>query len=240
MRRFLRLAVGLTFLGFLVGISGCGVVFTPSPAPAPTGGPTSVLTTSTVAPTVVRPSATIGLTPTPPLVISEIPNGIPSYDRSTWRSWTDEDRDCQNTRAEVLIEESMVDVQFTDPRRCTVATGRWSAVYTRTIVEDAGNLDIDHLVPLANAHRSGGWQWTLKQKQEFANYLQFADHLVAVTASANRSKGDKGPEEWRPPDQSYWCQYARAWIAIKVEWELTATHSEWNALYEMLGTCPAQ
>jgi hypothetical protein len=57
----------------------------------------------------------------------------------------------------------------------------------------------------------------------FANDLSFPGHLIAVTASANRSKGAKGPDEWRPPDESYWCQYATA--------------EEWETLIDMLGTC---
>ena len=63
-------------------------------------------------------------------------------------------------------------------------------------------------------------------------------HLVAVTASANRSKGAKGPEDWRPPDETYWCQYGKDWVAVKVEWELAVTPAEFEALGEMLVTCP--
>lgn len=63
----------------------------------------------------------------------------------------------------------------------------------------ARDLDIDHLVPLKNARDSGGWAWSLDRKKEYANYLGEPDHLIAVTSGANRSKGAKGPDEWRPP-----------------------------------------
>ena len=104
---------------------------------------------------------------------------------------------------------------------------------------DPGKLDVDHLVPLANAHRSGAHSWSKDRKKEYANDLINPAHLVAVTARANRSKGAKGPEDWKPPDTSYWCQYATDWAGIKTEWVLTVTLAERDALAEMLDTCNA-
>ena len=127
---------------------------------------------------------------------------------------------------------------FESERECRVATGQWYGAFTGTYVETPGELDIDHLVPLKNAHNSGGWAWVSTQKQEYANDLGNPDHLIAVTRGANRSKGARGPEDWRPPDESYWCQYATDWTAVKMEWGLTMTQRESEAIIEMLDTCP--
>ena len=207
---------------------------TPTPAPAATDAPTLA-----PEPVATSTATTSESTPRPELVISvsSVRGGIPAYDRDDWRHWIDEDGDCQNARHEVLIEESQAAVTFTSDRECQVDAGQWFGAFTAMTVMEASKLDVDHLVPLANAHHSGGWAWTAERKKEYANSLDDPGHLIAVTAAANRSKGAKSPDEWRPPNESYWCEYAVAWIAVKQTWELSATPQEVEALEEMLGTC---
>ena len=171
------------------------------------------------------------------LTIAEPPADLPPYDRDDWRHWTDDDSDCQDTRQEVLVAESASQVVFDADRQCRVESGHWFDPYTGQVYTDPGDLDIDHLVPLANAHRSGGWAWSSGRKRQFANSLGDPAHLIAVSASANREKGARGPEEWRPPRTSYWCSYATAWARVKRAWDLTATRMEAEALREMLRTC---
>ena len=118
-----------------------------------------------------------------------------------------------------------------------VAYGEWLAPSIGSVLLDPVKLDIDHLVPLENAHRSGGHAWDSDRKRAHANELSNPGHLVAVTASANRSKGARGPENWRPPDEANWCKYGRDWMAVKLEWKLTVTSAEIEALGEMLETC---
>lgn len=206
-------------------------------APPTTGTdtPPTSAGTATATPTSTAEPGAAGLVL--PVSIAAVPAELPEYDRGTWRHWTDEDGDCQNARQEVLIDESTIAVTFQTEDRCRVATGLWEGPYTGAAVDDPGNLDVDHMVPLENAHRSGGWGWSRERKREYANYLGYENHLIAATSGANRSKGSKGPEEWRPPLEDYWCIYALDWVSIKNEWGLTVTEDEYVALSEMLAIC---
>ena len=197
----------------------------PSPTPTPTARPARPTATPTSTATVLR------------VTVSAIPATLPDYDRHDWKQWTDADRDCQDARNEVLIAESRTAVAYRTDRKCRVTTGEWLAPYSNTIVTDPGRLDVDHMVPLGNAHDSGAWQWSANRRAQYANYLEDPQHLIAVTASANRSKGARGPDQWKPEDRTYWCQYAVDWITIKSTWELTVTQQEHTALVQMLNTC---
>ena len=214
---------------------GCGLFFEgtsedtsaePPPTPTPTAltGPPP----STSAPT---PANTLVIT------VAAIPAGIPAYDRSDWRHWVDADRDCQDARQEVLIEESLTEVTFETDEQCRVATGQWWAPHLGHHLENPSHIDVDHHVPLKNAHLSGGWQWDADRKEEYANYLGEENHLVAISARHNRSKGARGPEEWAPPDNDLWCDYATDWAEIKERWSLTMTPVESEIVIDMLGTC---
>ncbi len=215
-------------------------------APTPPTVEATLLPDSTVAPTAPfqvptptqDPNSRLPKTPIPLFInVAPIASTLPEYNRGEWKHWTDADRDCQNARNEVLIEESLTAVTFRTDAGCRVATGQWLAPYTNTVVTDPGKLDVDHMVPLGNAHQSGAWIWPAARKEIYANHLDDAHHLIAVTASANRSKGARGPDQWKPEDESYWCQYAIDWANIKIAWNLTVTEPEYRALAEMLVSC---
>lgn len=143
-----------------------------------------------------------------------------SYSRKAWPHWSDVDGDCQDTRQEVLIAESEIPVRFRTRKRCKVKSGRWRCPYTGRVFTDPRKLDVDHLVPLAEAHRSGGHAWEQARRKRYANALDEPDHLVAVERGSNRSKADKGPDAWMPEVEGYRCEYLQAWVGIKQRWEL--------------------
>lgn len=168
-----------------------------------------------------------------PSAPSDIPlTSVSAYSRDEWQHWIDADGDCQDTRQEVLAEESLVPPTF-DARNCRVLSGLWRDEYTGRHFTNPSDLEIDHRVPLANAHRNGGWIWDAARKRAYANDLSDPDHLIAVSASANRSKSDRGPDAWRPPATDNWCHYASAWRTAKHRWNLDITASENAALTEM-------
>lgn len=168
------------------------------------------------------------------LEIDDAPSPPTPYDRDLWPSWTDVDRDGCDTREDELIASSATPAQV-DPVDCAVVAGDWVSAYDGFATDQPGELDIDHVVPLEDAHRSGGWAWTIEERERFAND---PDNLVVASASSNRSKGSRGPADWRPPRHEAWCETATTWIAIKLRHRLTATTREYQALGEMLVTCP--
>ena len=119
-----------------------------------------------------------------------------------------------------------------------MVSGRWDDPYSGEVFTDPTRLDVDHMVPLRNAQRSGGWEWTKQRRQKYANDLGNPEHLIAVKASENRSKSDRGPDKWAPPNASYHCQYARDWEDIKERWGLEMSTAEAEAVEAMKGTCP--
>lgn len=151
--------------------------------------------------------------------------------------WSDEDGDCQNTRTEVLALEAIGPVEFEDDRRCNITTGSWRCPYTGELISDPKLLDIDHLVPLKNAWDSGAGAWADDHWRKYANDLSQPAHLVAVSASANRSKGARGPDRWLPPLGNHRCTYVQDWAAIKARWQLSASVTEQQAVTEALALC---
>jgi hypothetical protein len=161
------------------------------------------------------------------------PDGpMDGYSRDRFPHWSNQGEGC-NTR-EVVLKRDGDGVKVDD--KCRPTTGSWTSPYDGETWTDPSDVDIDHVVPLAEAWRSGASTWTDDEREQFANDLDGVN-LLAVTDRVNQAKGDKGPESWRPPLESYWCTYAIYWIDVKHTWELTVEEEEKVALKDMLDRC---
>jgi len=100
----------------------------------------------------------------------------------------------------------------------------------------ASDVDIDHVVPLGEAWKAGANEWTTAQRQAFANDLD-NPQLVAITDNVNESKGDRTPDVWKPPLESFYCTYAKMYVKVKSVYDLTVKAAEKSALSDMLDTC---
>jgi len=153
------------------------------------------------------------------------------YDRDRFRHWIDADADCRDTRDEVLKSESTARTTG----RCDITRGRWVSVYDGRVVRASSKLDIDHMVPLAEAWDSGARRWNADTRKRFANDLGDTRSLIAVTASTNRSKSDRDPAQWLP--QRNRCLYVRHWVAVKTRWGLKVDRPEKRALRRQARGC---
>ena len=211
--------------------------------------PVETLPAVTQAPVPVAPSTEVQSTPAPPTQAPVTPPPAPSdpvglriepefvggYDRDLFADWYDADRNGCNTRKEVLIAESLEPVQI--GARCAITGGRWFSIYDNVETTDSSTFDIDHMVPLSEAWDSGAWNWNADQRKYFANDLDQPFFLIAVTASSNRSKSDRDPAEWMPPNAGYHCEYVRIWIEIKRAWDLSVDQAEHDYLSQKLASC---
>ncbi|MEU5934448.1 DUF1524 domain-containing protein [Micromonospora sp. NPDC047187] len=205
-----------------------------------------------VAATVLAATGPVGVSAQP---ASATPPGIPSkstaqsqlnaltvaaqgstsgYSRDLFPHWITISGSC-NTREQVLKRDGTSVVVDSS---CAATSGRWYSPYDGATWTAASDVDIDHVVPLAEARRSGASSWTTSRRQSFANDLS-RPQLIAVTDNVNQSKGDQDASTWQPPLSSYRCTYSKMWITAKYNWSLTLQTSEKSALQSMLNTCSA-
>jgi hypothetical protein len=215
--------------------SGRGTDIPPLPSDSATGPATAAGAPS-------PPSANEALSMLEELAIAS-PSSMAGYSREEyphWASdadaygWQEPDGSC-DVRDVALIRDGK-GVQIDED--CDITAGTWLDPYTGRALSDPSEVDIDHVVPLANAWRSGASSavWSTADREAYANDPEV---LLSSEAGANRTKGDNGPEAWKPPNRDYWCEYARRWIWIKSDWRLTVNPAEKSALRGMLGTCAA-
>jgi hypothetical protein len=157
------------------------------------------------------------------------------YARTKFKHWVDADSDGCSTRFEVLIAEADDPVAVDDD--CALSGGRWFSYYDRETWGSPTRLDIDHMVPLAEAWDSGARLWTADERGDYANDLGDFRALVGVTNRVNRAKGDQDIAQWLPEFGT--CRYLREFVAVKVRWRLTVDSAEKAAMTDLAADCPA-
>ena len=154
------------------------------------------------------------------------------YSRDKFPHWITQSGAC-NTREVVLKRDGKNVVQDSS---CAAVSGSWFSEYDGATWTAASDVDIDHMVPLSEAWKSGASSWTTAKRQSFANDLT-RPQLIAVTDNVNQAKGDKDPAEWLPSRTSYRCMYARMWVDVKHYYALTVDSAEKSALQGILNGC---
>lgn len=157
---------------------------------------------------------------------------LSGYSRSLFPHWSTVSGSC-NTRETVLKRDG---VGVVTDSACAAVSGSWYSEYDGATWTNAADLDIDHVVPLAEAWRSGASAWTTAKRQQFANDLT-RPQLIAVTDNVNQAKGDLDPGKWLPSRTAYRCTYARMWVEVKQYWGLSMDSGEKSALVGILNGC---
>jgi Protein of unknown function (DUF1524) len=191
---------------------------------------------------VLGPAPALAYPPDPPLestartmlagLTVQAEGSLAGYSRDQFPHWIIQSGNC-DTRETVLQRDG---TGVSVDGACRPTSGSWYSVYDAVWVSNSSEVDIDHIVALAEAWRSGAAAWTISRRQGFANDLEIAQ-LIAVSQSSNASKGDRDPSEWTPPNTNTWCIYAREWIWVKHSYSLTLDSPEKSALGSMLDDC---
>jgi Protein of unknown function (DUF1524) len=238
----LVVVAAVVFLSWRNGEEQAGTTTTapPTTAPATTAAPTT-------APPASEPPATTTTTAGEPTPVTEAlarlrvadETGAEGYEREAFGDGWAATGDGCDTRDQVLADESTVPVTRGGDSGCQVVAGNWVSLYDNYSTPDPGELEVDHMVPLAEAWASGAAAWPADRREAYANDVRRPDALVAVTAATNQSKSDQDPAEWMPSHRDSWCRYVTAWVTQKAAWRLTVDRAEHEALTNVLATCPA-
>lgn len=174
-------------------------------------------------------------------VIEKGSESVPQYSRDQFgQRWADVDRNGCDTRNDVL-KRDLRDLQMKrSSPQCVVVAGVLDDPYTGRQIdfqrgEDSSEaVQIDHVVALANAWKSGAWQWDAARRQDFAND---PFNLLAVDGAANQDKGASSADQWLPSNSAYQCAYVQRQIAVKSSWGLGVTRAEKKAMTSVLERC---
>lgn len=166
------------------------------------------------------------------------------YQRSQFGiRWADVDRNGCDTRNDILRRDLSQVQTKAGSHDCVVLSGEFTEPYTgrfqrfRKGADTSSKIQIDHVVALSNAWKTGASRWDAKAREQFANDPL---NLLAVDGPANQDKQDKDAASWLPPNKGFHCQYVALQTAIKQKWQLWVTPEEKRAMAAVAASCPAQ
>ena len=177
------------------------------------------------------------------ITIAEADNS--PYTRKDYGSGWEVGSGC-NIRARILQSTSLVSVQTSNG--CTVTYGSWLDPYSGTTLTGnpyqgddgtANDLDIDHVIPLKYVNSHGGYAWSSSAKIAYGKSLTAMANgvYIAVSASENRKKSDKGPADYYPPNPGFYCEYSRRWRDIARIYSISLSVRDYNKIQGVLSEC---
>jgi hypothetical protein len=164
---------------------------------------------------------------------------LTGYDRvgDFGQAWLDVDRNGCDTRDDVLAR----DLAVARRTACKVLQGTLHDPYTRKVIAfrrgatTSERVQIDHVVALANAWRTGAQRLSQAQRERLAND---PINLFAVDGPTNEAKGDGDAATWLPPNKAFRCTYVAHQVAVKAAYHLWVTATEKAAIQRVLAACP--
>lgn len=98
-------------------------------------------------------------------------------------------------------------------------------------------VQIDHVVPLLDAWKTGAQQWDQPKRVQFANDPL---DLLAVSGKANRKKKADDVATWLPSNKDFRCDYVTRVVTVKAKYGLWMTQAEHDAASRILTNCSSQ
>jgi len=163
----------------------------------------------------------------------------PPYSRKRFgRAWKDVDGNGCDTRNDVLRRD-LRDEVFKPGSNCIIDRGRLKDSYTGNVIQfrrtKPSTVQIDHVVALKAAWRTGAAAWTDARRLRYANDPVV---LVSVDGPTNQAKSDKDASQWLPPRIGYRCRFVAKQITIKAKYALAVTAAERATMTALLTACP--
>ncbi|WP_229663311.1 HNH endonuclease family protein [Microbacterium album] len=155
-------------------------------------------------------------------------------------SWLDVDGNGCDTRNDIL-QRDLVDVTLEGS--CTVLSGTLNGPYKGEKISfkrgaDTSHLvQVDHVVSLVDAWRTGAQDLTQQQRVSLAND---PINLLAVEGTVKGQKSKGNAATWLPPETAFRCEYVARQVSAKATYHLWVTESEKAAIEQILRGCPEQ